>query len=156
MKISLKGIHFTFMDRSWIWNWPWKRSSTVLNFSSETLNLNFKTISQLAEFCATTEELTNERHKTEGFSWDTLLQQWVLTHYPKDIVIALTDIDVSAKPYTFWSVMSKPEAIAFTKDVVILRCRTLEEMKRITDSIPVGFAMATCFCNGNQVYSNEE
>ena len=156
MRISTKGIHFVFMGRTWVWNWWWRRSPTIFTYNAEKINLTFKTFEGLAEFCATTEELTNERHKTEGFDFQDIIQQWILNLHPEGIILVLTNIDVGAKPYAFWSVMSKPEALAFTKDVVVLRCHSLEEMKRICDSIPTKFASAQAYCNGNPIYSNEE
>lgn len=92
--------------------------------------------------------------KVTGYSCLEVLSEWVNTKFPKEIILVLADINVVAKPVTYWRNFPRDSAIHFCNDYVVIRPKDLTEAKRICENITEDFAKAYVFNKGELVDSN--
>jgi hypothetical protein len=100
--------------------------------------------------------LPREFRKLSGFTYVTVLCEWVSVKFPLEHVIILTNINVEAKNIHFWAKVPKTDAIEFTNDVVVLRCTDTSEMWTLITNIGEDFADAYGFCAGKLTMTNKE
>lgn len=149
-----RGILFKLFSRPWIFTWPWLWNKKGMIISPDE-SLGWNSVDMFLAYAASMDVLVTSSRKISGFSNTWVIHEWVSVACKKGVVLVLTDIDPSFKKPEFWAAMPREDARAFTNDIVILRCKNLEEMKKICDSIDTRFATATGFYRGQPVYENE-
>lgn len=95
-----------------------------------------------------------EHGKLQGISYSEIQDQWVYCLFRDQHVIVLSEIIASAKSLEFWAKIPDHQKVKFVDDVVVLRCNSSQEMKRLVRNIEENFAEATGYSNGLKVITN--
>lgn len=95
-------------------------------------------------------ELSIERIR--GFNEHEIIFDWLRHKLPNGYFILLKNIDLSFKSSDYWKKLTRSVISEMTKDYVILRCHSKDEMEGICGSIEPGFAECYGIKDGECVY----
>lgn len=151
MKIDSKGIWFKYMGDKICLMWPWNPLPNI--YFSDKLHCTFTSIREYNKYMGSAVGM--KERNILGLNYKDLIQEWVSINFKGEYVIVLIDIDISKRDSVFWENIPYIKKIAFTNEVVVLRCKDQGQMGRIVDSIEQDFAVAWGFKNGELVYSND-
>ena len=151
MKIDKKGIWFKYMGDNICLMWPWNPQPNT--YYSEKLHCTFSSRSEYTRYMGSAVGM--KERNVIGLSYQEAIQSWVESNFSGEYVIVLTEIDLTKKPSVFWENIPYIKKIAFTNEIVVLRCKDQGQMDRIIDSIEPGFAVAWGFKNGQLVRLND-
>ena len=150
--LNRRGIWFPFEGDRICRSWFWKRDTNV--YYSEKFNRSFYSLADYLKYIGSLGP-TMGSSSMSGLNYGDILPEWVSYKFPKEIIVVLTDINTGKKTLDFWNKVPHPNREVFGKDIVILYCKDLGQLKRIIDSIDISFADAYGFKNGELVYWNE-
>jgi hypothetical protein len=83
-----------------------------------------------------------------------MVAAWVKLHCRTGIYVILYDINVEAKPATFWRSIPDKDKTQLLSDVVVLKCKDTNEAKALCDSISKDFAESYAIQDGSAFYWN--
>ena len=150
MTINTKGIWFNYMgDRiciMWFWN------SLPNRYFSEKLHCTFSSIKEYKKYMGSA--IGMKERNIFGMSYKELIGDWVGMNFDGEHVLVLTDIDLTQKPDYFWENIPYLRKVAFSEEVVILKCKDFSQLQRIVDSIEPGFANAWGYRAGMLITTN--
>lgn len=149
MKIDKKGVWRRFEGDSlchiWFWNKP------IGKIYSEKYNQNFSTFNDYLKFVGST-RASIKSGSIMGFSNNDIILDWVRYKFSNEIVVVLTELNLTKKSSSFWDSIPYDKKVVFGKDVVVLRCKDLSQAKILVDSITPSFAEAFAFRDGELCY----
>ena len=149
MKIDKKGIWKKFEGDRICHVWFW-RSTPGSNYS-EKFNQYFNSFNDYLKFVGST-RASMKSGSIMGFTNNDIILDWARYKFSNEIVVILTDLDLTEKPSSFWDSIPYEKKIVFGKDVVVLRCKDLSQAKILVDSITPDFAEAFAFRDGELCY----
>lgn len=94
--------------------------------------------------------------KIEGVTLETLICTYAVVNLRVGSYVVLSNINMGAKPSTFWRTVPESSRQAFTKDIVVLKCKDAAEADALCRSIGRSFADAHSFEDGSLIDSNIE
>lgn len=153
MKIGIdtRGIRYNYMgDRIWLM-WFW--APLPNRYYSEKLHCTFSSLKEYKKYMGSAVGL--KHRNVIGISYKELITAWVEDNFKGEYVVVLTEIDLNKKPSVFWENIPYIKKMAFTNEVVILRCKDQAQMEQIIDSTEQSFAIAWGFKSGQLVHLNE-
>lgn len=153
MRISKKGITFNYNNDEITWLWWWARISYP--FRSLIYDLGFYSFKEYWQHVGRTERPLSIS-KIRGYPMADMIDAWIKLHCRTGIYVVLYDINVEAKPATFWRSIPDKDKTQLLSDVVVLKCKDTDEMKSLCDSISKDFAQAYGTSDGCVVYWNYE
>ena len=151
MKISKQGITFEYNNDEITWSWWWTRTSNW-PFFSLIYNYHFKSFKQYWVHVGSVKEKPMGLVKLRGVSMETLIRAWVKFACRDGFYVVLYDINVDAKPASFWRSIPDKDKKQLLEDAVVLRCKDAEEAKQLCDSIEDNFAQALAVSDGYVFY----
>jgi hypothetical protein len=162
MRISRKGIHFTRNVLIPVRGLPdvvqevpvilnWTLTGPVWMIEGE--DLAYQGFNDLAH------EIRNrglpvDYCRAQGYAISDLILFYMSQRFWDRCLVVLTNINVSTKPSDYWRALPRDVAIQFNEDVVVLFCRSQDEVKRIVETTGTDFAEATGMIYGKPNYSN--
>lgn len=136
---------------------PWIWSKAYTGIYSTNLKRDF---SNIQEYWMYLGEIRKQEalptNKIRGYMTDEIIKHWVQTTLLFGFYVVMYDINVQKKPANFWISIPKPERLELLKDVVVLRCSDLKEVKSVCDSVSSDFATAIGVHAGEIQYWNED
>ena len=151
-KIDKEGIWFKYIGDEVCLMWFWNKKPN--RYYSRKLACTFFSIKEYGRYMGSATGV--KERKVLGLSYRDVLEGWVNMNFGNEYVIALIDVDISKKNNLFWENIPYIKREAFSKDVVILRCKDLSQQQRIMDSLDPGFATAYAFKAGLLIRSNDD
>lgn len=91
----------------------------------------------------------------QGFPLGEVIDSWVYKAFPDNILVVLTEVDLSQKPTLFKS-LNILDKIEFSKQVVILQVTDTHELWKLSKVIPRSFAKARGYRFGKWMWTNED
>jgi hypothetical protein len=82
-----------------------------------------------------------------------LIKFWITD---SDNVVALLNINLTAKDLSFWANVPRESVRHFLKDIVILHCKDESQVKELTLKVGKNFADAYGFSKGVLIINNTE
>lgn len=148
IRLSKKGITFDYNNDEITWFWWWAREFAA--FSSFIYNLNFN---RFNEYWQHVGRATNHLpvSKIQGFDIEDLIAAWVKLKYRTGNYVILYNINVEAKPATFWRSIPDRLKTELLSDIVILNGNSGKSAGDLVGAIPKSFATAVMVCDG-QIY----
>jgi hypothetical protein len=150
MRLNKKGLWFTYMGDKICFMWFW--NSLPNTYYSEKLHCTFSSIKEYKKYMGSAVGM--KERNIFGISYKNLISSWVRINFDGEYILVLTDIDLSKKPSLFWENIPYIRKMAFTEEVVILKCKDSSQMQNIVDSIESSFATAWGYRNGILVSTN--
>lgn len=157
--LTKEGFWFPYYGDELLFRWPWNRKektkfkSLLYDFECASLVEYWKHVGAYEEAVA---KKSNYDKKIQGFDYTDILYEWIKFKYRSGCYVILNDIQHSFRPESFWHKLPDNTHKAFYKDVCVLTCKDLTEVKRLCGDIEPGFAVATGWKNGDLVDFNEE
>lgn len=158
MAFTNKGLQLKVKDFVFTLTWPWFWGKGIYYIRVMDQEYYFHTFFEVVQYSLSVEHLATKSTRLLGLSWEEVLAFLLRTHpdYSKGFILVLEDIDISQKSSNFWSSMPLEDTRKFTKDLVVLRCKNLQETEKLFHSISRGFAKASVYLNGSLIYTNED
>lgn len=160
LKISLDYIRFGYNSDILFYHFPWGREDASITFYSVNHKRYFYSFKEYKLFIQEHEKKLKveglKYSKIRGIDIEDLICQWMSAYYRRGCFLVLSNIDPSFKPREFWDQVPKHYADSFTRDVCVLICKDLTQLKNIGDSININFARALGFVDGKLVYDNQD
>lgn len=154
MRISKKGITFNYNNDEITWIWWWARQYS-LAFYSLIYAFSFKSFKEYWQHVGRHDKPLGVA-KIKGYSLQALVYAWARLHCRSGHYVLLFDINVEAKPATFWRSIPDRDKKELLQDLVVLNCKDENEIQSLCDSISRDFATAIGIRDGHVVYWNEE
>ena len=155
IKISRKGISFSYYGDTLLRRWPWASGD---RYSSSIHACDFNSLRDYWWHVGGLEAKllhSDPDRNVAGSRMYEVLSEYCKFKYPNSNVVVLYDIDCSQKDGAFWSRLPKGKAIAFSKDVVFLLCKDRDQMLSVMRNVPVAFATALSIESGTLVDCNQ-
>lgn len=135
--------------------WPWSRAYDGVY----SVNLK-KDFPSMEEYWMHLGQVRSEEtlpiNKVRGYNTDEIINHWIQTKLLHGFYVVMYDINVQKKPDNFWISIPKPQRLELLKDIVVLRCSDLKQVKNVCDSISSDFATAIGVHAGEIQYWNED
>ncbi len=148
MKINKEGIWIK--SGILIYSWPWnKKVEAEFIYPDTRKGRLLKAAEYLGKYRITAEE------KVQGYSLEDLVLCWIKNSLQYGQYVVLYDINVSKKSSEFWTIIPEHQKVNLTKDMVLLTCKDVAQVKTLCDSIDINFASAIGVSNGEIFYWNE-
>jgi hypothetical protein len=153
MKITKEGITFTYNDDDFTWIWWWERTYSY-KFRSAIYGLHFSSLKSYWMHVGRQNDHPMIKHKIEGFNYQSLIETWVKRYFSTGCYLVLDNVNLDAKPASFWRTVPEDLRIQFNEDVIVLKCKDYSELKSLCESIELNFANASGFSDGDLVSYN--
>lgn len=151
IRLHKEGITFSYNNDEITWFWWWTRFRT---YYSLIYDFHFNTIKDYWIHVGSVEKPV-PMTKIRGFSLLDPLKAWIKYHFRVGYYVILFDINVEAKPASFWRSIPDRDKKLFNSELVVLTCKDAKEMTTLCDSVDKNFAAAMGIVNGEVVYNNE-
>lgn len=153
MRISKKGITFNYNNDEITWVWWWAR--IAYPFYSMIYDLKFFSFKEYWQHIGRMDKPLGLA-KIKGYSLQSLVYSWAKLNCRVGHYVLLFDINVEAKPASFWRSIPDRDKKELLEDLVVLKCKDEAEIESLCNSISRDFATAIGIQDGYVVYWNEE
>lgn len=153
LEFTKEGVWFPYKGDEVLRSWPWKKidGNNKYRCSSRLGSyLNF------ANYKASLDERGVVNGKITGFSLSHIILNWAGIHLRSGFNVVLFDVNVNSRNSDFWDRIPDFQKKQLTKDVVVLNCKDMREVKHLCDSINMDFAIALGFDHGRLKCWNED
>lgn len=149
IKFEKQGIVFEYHDDIIMRFWPWKKEQGSSPYYSVKLENRFGSFSDYWKQIGVLEQVLQQRSsKLSSYDWEDILLDWLRGQLHLGSFIALYDLDLSKRPAEFWARIPPEKRIHFNKDLVIMKCKDLNQAYDIADSIAPAFGKAVIIEDG--------
>lgn len=145
MRISKKGITFNYNNDEITWFWWWVRDYTA--FFSLIYNFHFDSFKEYWQKVGSTDRPL-PISKLKGYTVETMIEAWVRQYCRVGTYLVLYDINVEAKPASFWRTIPDKDKTQLLSDIVVLECKDVVQASRLITAIPDDFAKAMLVRDG--------
>jgi len=151
MQITKQGLWFNHMGDKICLMWFWNPLPN--RYFSKKLHCTFSSMKEYKKYMGS--PVGVKERNVIGFNYMDLVRTYIGLNFSGEYVIVLTDIDLSKRPSVFWENIPYIKKMAFTNEVVVMRCKDAGQMDTIMVSIEPTFAVAWGFKDGELVSSND-
>lgn len=157
MKITKQGIVFKTKTGFLTWLWWWGRQEGF-KYLTPSGNRFFSIEDYYMTLGARVAPLPApaEKKKVNGYDYDDIVTMWSELYLKVGCWVVMYDINTQRKPATYWQLMGQSDRMAFTQDLVTLKCKDMGEAYQICNSVDRDFAKAMVIDCGEIVYYNED
>lgn len=160
-KFKREGVTWKYHGDLLLYRWPWLRGRSN-GYPSKFKSISFKQdFNSFKDYWYLRGKFSEKPYtvsnRAQGFSMEALLERWIscdVEFYDK-ILVVLSDIEVSSRSIDFWKSLGPKEANLFTRDLVILVCKDLDQGFKLVESISKSFANAWLINNGQVLIDND-
>lgn len=153
IRFSKEGITFDYNNDeiTWLWWWIRRHGGKLVSLVYAAAFSSFK------EYWIHVGSVEKPMPvaKIRGFEIKDLISTWVWRKFRNGHFVILWDLNLDAKPATFWRSIPDRDKKILSSEVVVLACKGYDEMRMLCDSIDENFALALGTCDGHVVYSND-
>lgn len=152
MKVTAEGIDFNYNNDVVTWLWPWNRSYKR-KFQSLIYDTEFKSLKDYWIHVGQQDRPDSYKRvkgKVSGFPLKEAIEDWIKFNLRTGCHVVLWDINLDAKPASFWRTIPEHLRIQFTSDIVVLSCKDHQEASNLCTVIETSFANA-CAVSGGDV-----
>jgi hypothetical protein len=159
MKLNSLGIVFKYHGDEVTRYWPWVKKSFNSTYHSSLLSRDFNSFNEYWKIIGEEETLTKvstSYGRLHGFAFREIVAHWASGLWVNEYVVILLEPDPTAKGPAFWSRLNSTQRDHLMNDVVVLRCKDLNEATTLLESISTKFSDAFILFNGEVINSNDE
>ena len=142
MRINKQGISFSYYGDTLTWLWGKGYSSALYEGIFSDRNHYWQHIGAV-------EERSRTKGNLVGASWHNIITFWVKSRFLYETVVVVWDIQYNTKDKAFWRSLPRKSVEAFLEDVVVFRCKDLNQADQIRNSIEIdGLGICKVYVKG--------